>query len=139
MDLNIRAFYDDANDFGKILTTNLPDTVPSMIVGVFGKEISEVFIQYAAQLALNRVELANVTNTVLKGVLSSENFGILTLDLSDTTWSVAGGGTPPPIVGKEKIITKIMNGIEELHTLDGDAGGLVGVNDNDSGFLLKAA
>jgi len=92
-----------------------------MIVGAFGKEISEVFIQYAAQLALNRVELANVTNTVLKGVLSSENFGILTLDLSDTTWSVAGGGTPPPIVGKEKIITKIMNGIEELHTLDGDA------------------
>lgn len=138
-DTGIRAFYDDANDFGKILTTNLPDTVPSMIVGAFGKEISEVFIQYAAQLALNRVELANVTNTVLKGVLSSENFGILTLDLSDTTWSVAGGGTPPPIVGKEKIITKIMNGIEELHTLDGDAGGLVGVNDNDSGFLLKAA
>jgi hypothetical protein len=138
-DTGIRAFYDDANDFGKILTTNIPDTVPSMIVGAFGKEISEVFIQYAAQLALNRVELANVTNTVLKGVLSSENFGILTLDLSDTTWSVAGGGTPPPIVGKEKIITKIMNGIEELHTLDGDAGGLVGVNDNDSGFLLKAA
>lgn len=94
-DTGIRALYDDANDFGKALSVN---GAASSALDIYGEAISKIFVQYAGELALEKVEKKNVPDSVLKGVLSYEDQGgaRLMVDLSEERWAVVGGGAVSP-------------------------------------------
>jgi len=94
-DTAIRALYNDANDLGKALS--ISGTVSSNLTN-YADEISKTFVQYAGQLALNKILQLNHSD-VLDGVLdlkTAAGGSYLSVDLSSSTWSVGTGPTITP-------------------------------------------
>lgn len=96
-DTGIRAFYNDANDFGAAIehSDNTWLTNP-----FFAEIISETFIQYAADLALHQVFQSDYIAeefTALDGVLTytdETNNHTLTLKFDDDLWTFPDSETP---------------------------------------------
>jgi Ca2+-binding RTX toxin-like protein len=110
-DTGIKAFYHDANELGKVASTD-PVLTPSAIK-IYSKEISQSFVQYAGELALNKVSLSGTNAAVLNGVLTVNAAGhTLSINFSDTVWKAAGlkaesDGTLS-IVSRDDLANKIL-------------------------------
>lgn len=93
-DTAIRALYNDANDLGAALQV----TNASPNIAAFGKEISKVFVQYAAELALGQnLQSANSVDET-QGVLvytNQVNNHTLSVDLTDITWTPVHNAVEP--------------------------------------------
>ncbi len=79
-DTGIRALYDDANDLGAALTV----AGAGHVIETFATDISKVFVQFAGQLALAKVERGDHSEA-LAGVLKYGN-NMLMIDLADARW-----------------------------------------------------
>lgn len=86
-DTAIRALYNDANDLGKLLTT----TGPGGTFEALAPAISQVFVNFAGQLALNKVlQIAVPGALTVDGVLTyDETAGqkALSVNVSQDEWS----------------------------------------------------
>lgn len=123
-DTGIRALYDDANDFGRVLSgANVASSLTSL-----GGQISKSFVQFAGQLSLAKVFSAsegmeNITNGVLTvGV----NAATLSIDFSDALWKKVNGGTLPNMIARADLVAAIWaaNGIDaSVRTIMGNLWG----------------
>lgn len=116
-DTAIRAFYNDANDLGKVL--NLANG-SSYLLSKAGL-ISQSFIQYAGQLALSKI-LSSGNQDALNGILryspvpdlsnsNTLNYNVLEIDFSDTTWKAINFGEVPPMIARADLIESILKDI----------------------------
>jgi Ca2+-binding RTX toxin-like protein len=89
-DTAIRALYDDANDLGVAITAAQSDATNAFIQSI-ATDISEVFVHFTGQLALQQVEALAVPGALASdGVLTYTDHGNnqnLTLNFSDSYWS----------------------------------------------------
>jgi Ca2+-binding RTX toxin-like protein len=88
-DTGIRAFYNDANDLGKAVAVLGGSSVLTAKAG----DISKAFIQFAGQLALNKVALTTALTPVLDGVLTYTNVTnnhSLSVDFTSPVWARSG-------------------------------------------------
>jgi Ca2+-binding RTX toxin-like protein len=114
----IVAFYNDANDLGKaVAPLNTSSAIVSHVT-----EISKVFIQYAADLALHHVvqqnggTLSNGDNFMpvgaLEGVLTYTNTiesQVLGINFSDALWNFGTTGVPT-IVARQEMLDSGLSG-----------------------------
>lgn len=102
-DTGIRAFYDDANDLGVAMGV----ASQGAAVRSHAKQLSEIFIEFAAQLAMNKVlktDTYATENDVLKGVLSLvEDGAAIKVDFSDVKWQF-GLEAPAEIVSRQRLV-----------------------------------
>ena len=95
-DTAIRAFYNDANDLGRALSTGGASTN----LAYYADDISKSFIQYAGQLALGKVLSTPFATHILEGVLKFIDNPVsgkyLQVDLSSPTWSIGSGAVIAP-------------------------------------------
>ncbi len=84
-DTGIRALYSDANDLGAALESSGSGS----LIETFAKDLSEVFVRYAGQLALGKVLQSDESFAdAIDGVLTHSEFrDLLTIDLSEATWN----------------------------------------------------
>ena len=86
-DTGIRALYDDANDLGRVVTAAGNGSLLTEIA----RDISEVFAQFAGQLALNKVTVLGDDDTsndmALSGVLTYRDDQSLALNFSEPYWT----------------------------------------------------
>lgn len=102
-DTAIRALFDDANDLGKFITTTGYKGDPAN-----NDFISQIFVQYAALLALKDIEWTSASK-FNSGVLSlSANNKVLAVNLDDATWKAANKGTVPTIVSKQSFVDSLL-------------------------------
>lgn len=107
-DTAIRAFYDDANDFGKAIVGGNSN------LGKFGTDISKVFVQYAGELALNKILLSSLSSSI-NGVLSVANAAsnhTLSIDLSDVTWKAANKNILPDMGGRDALVNDLLKDMD---------------------------
>lgn len=111
-DTGIRALYDDANDLGRAL-----DTAGSgHVVETLAEALSQSFVQFAGELALNSVLKDTVPNA-LKGVLTFNEFdgsNALSVNLADDYWGINTGS---PLHGADGARERLVNAV--LDTVDG--------------------
>lgn len=80
-DTAIHAFYDDANDLGRLFNSGkTADFMAPYAVG-----ISKVFTHFAGQLGLNQIKIKN-NSDVLNGVLETEGQSLI-VNVSNTSWT----------------------------------------------------
>ncbi len=109
-DTGIRALYDDANDLGKAVAGFGAGTPSTMTA--YASDISKVFVEYAGELALNKVLKGSASDPVLSGVLSyssAVNNRTLTVDLSDAAWKAANNGVLPEMAGPDDLAKHVLD------------------------------
>lgn len=87
-DTGIRALYDDANDLGTALAAGAGSAIET-----FATNISEAFVNFAGQLALNKV-LQSTVAAAVDGILTytdQSDDQSLTVNLSDNYWGLTIG------------------------------------------------
>jgi Ca2+-binding RTX toxin-like protein len=90
-DVAIRALYNDANELGAVLA----DEDSSQVVVAYATNISKSFVQFAGQMALEKV-LQSENPETLAGVLSVSG-DALTISFNDDLWKTGGTEVPPMI------------------------------------------
>ncbi|MBB4640571.1 calcium-binding protein [Rhizorhapis suberifaciens] len=100
-DTGIRALFEDAGDLGKALDA---DNASSSIAAS-ASSIVDIFVQYAAKLALGKVEQAS-DSAAIAGIVTN-NDDILTVDFSDALWDK--GAEHTSIVGRETLINRALS------------------------------
>lgn len=98
-DTGIRAMFNDANEWGKVLKAN---PAPSLINDL-AASVSNIFVQFAGKLAIDKV-LQSASPTAVDGVLKLSGSG-LNIDLGNKLW-----GTNPDIVGRTGLFNNIFAG-----------------------------
>lgn len=105
-DTGIRAFYDDANDLGKAVSL----AGGSTLLAAHGADISKAFVQFAGQLALNKIEQV-ASAAVLNGVITYVNDWSdhsLTVDFSKGVWDRAGVAPVGSLAPAYNLVTSII-------------------------------
>ncbi|MEZ5691981.1 MAG: hypothetical protein R3D71_10020 [Rickettsiales bacterium] len=98
-DTAIRALFNDANELGKVLKADDHSTTLEDLSGY----ISDIFTQYAGQLALGKI-LQSAASVVLDGVLTlSADEKLLTVSFNQALWPTVSGA-PDQIVGKDRLL-----------------------------------
>jgi len=123
----IRAMFNDADDLGKVMESdNLSNSLNNPIVT---QAISDIFVQFAGQLAIGKVA-GNIP--VLGGVVSvSPDQGVLTVNLGDALWSIGrvSAQATDIIQGQEDIsalFTQTLNNLSsEMQSLWGNYDGKI--------------
>ncbi|PZP55670.1 MAG: hypothetical protein DI586_06145 [Micavibrio aeruginosavorus] len=107
-DTAIRTLYDDANNLGVVLAT----AGHSKAIDKYATDISKVFVQFAGQLALNKVILDNLTTAnkiVINGALAlSADAKTLTLNFSNDLWKNVPVSQITGLVARDEIVAKIL-------------------------------
>jgi pimeloyl-ACP methyl ester carboxylesterase len=84
----IHALFNDANALGAALSET---NVSMYLSDAYAATLSNIFVQYAGQLALNKIVKTTENSSVVDGVLTlSPNEDALTVDLSDAAWDLTG-------------------------------------------------
>lgn len=92
-DTGIRALYNDANDLGRALSL----AGASKTLAANADSVARVFVEYAGDLALNKVLKSNF-GAALSGVLTyadTANNHTLTVDFKDSTWKMGAATLTP--------------------------------------------
>ncbi len=123
-DTGIRALYDDANDLGAAITSVQSDAT-NPLIQMLGTDISKVFVQFAGQLALNKVEALAVPGALAAdGVLTRVDHGDnqnLILNFSEGYWNSVLNTTQHYLdLGRGKFMVSMLNilGIDSSDILD---------------------
>ncbi len=98
-DTGIRALFNDANEWGKVLQAN---PAPSLINDL-AASVSNMFVQFAGKLAIDKV-LQSASPTAVDGVLKLSGNG-LDIDFGNKLW-----GTTPDISGRTELFNNIFAG-----------------------------
>lgn len=85
----IRAFYNDANDLGKALSSSSA----SLYLESNGEAISKVFVDFAGQLAIKKITGLNSTFTAGVVKFSTDQKNII-VSLEDAVWKPITGSVP---------------------------------------------
>jgi hypothetical protein len=108
-DTGIRAFYNDANELGDAYSTAQSKSE----LELYAKDISEVFTQYAADLAINQISTQGTNNNDWRasGVIDYKydvlnNIHTLTVDMSDKTWTFKETGDAAKIYAQADFLDK---------------------------------
>lgn len=113
-DTAIRAFYDDANDLGRVLA---PGVDLSLVVKRMTGEISKTFVQFAGQMALAKV-LQSEHAEVLKGVVAvTPDLSFLTLNFNDTYWRTGMTAADPLTLQSRSDLVAALTSTAEGQTL----------------------
>lgn len=102
-DTGIRAFYDDANNLGKVISA--PGV--SQTVASHATNISKVFVQFSGQLALSKVLQENASD-VVEGVLSlsdTPDANTLALNFTAQRWAPALSFLGDPVAAQGQLET----------------------------------
>jgi Ca2+-binding RTX toxin-like protein len=116
-DTGIRALYDDANNLGKALSFASFGGA-SKALSDHGIDISKVFVQFAGQLALNKVLQASVPGALaIAGVLTYTDTlsnKTLTVNLADEHWgAMFGAAGHKADVARTNLITPLLSATGE--------------------------
>ena len=98
-DTGIRALFNDANEWGKVLKAN---PAPSLINDL-AASVSNIFTQFAGKLAIDKVLQSN-SPTAIDGVLKLSGNG-LDIDFGNKLW-----GTTSSIAGRTELFNNIFAG-----------------------------
>lgn len=109
-DTGIRALFNDANEWGKVLAAN---PAPSLINDLAGS-VSNIFTQFAGKLAIDKVLQSN-SPTAVDGVLKLSGNG-LDIDFGNKLW-----GTTSSIAGRTELFTAIFTGGHAADTKNVDS------------------
>ena len=105
-DTGIRALFNDATDLGKTLGFATSTTLKNS-----AQSISDMFVQFAGQLALGKV-LQSASPTVTNGIVTlSPDNATLSIDLSQNLWAngKVAAGASDKIVGREELIDSVFS------------------------------
>jgi Ca2+-binding RTX toxin-like protein len=101
-DTGIRAMYDDASDLGKVLSlSDVSSTVKDNAAA-----ISDIFVQFAGQLAMGKI-VKLTASPALNGVLTlSEDKNTLAINFNKDLWSIGktDAGATDVMVGKNELL-----------------------------------
>ncbi|MGE3977653.1 MAG: M10 family metallopeptidase C-terminal domain-containing protein, partial [Nitrospira sp.] len=98
-DTGIRALFNDANEWGRVLKAN---PAPSLINDL-AASVSNIFVQFAGKLAIDKV-LQSASPTAVDGVLKLSGNG-LDIEFGNKLW-----GTTSNIVGRTELFNNIFAG-----------------------------
>lgn len=115
-DTGVRAFYNDANDLGKVIGLSNA----SNIVKDSAAAISTILTQFAGQLAVGKVDQATHVEA-LAGVLTlAADQKTLSVDLSEALWSLGRGanGAQTNIIGRDDLVDAVST--QSIGSLEGD-------------------
>ena len=114
-DTAIRSLFNDAVELGDVMKKgNVSRSLES-----FEEQITQIFVQYAGQLANGKV-LSSNHQEALDGVLSlSEDKQTLLVNFSDDLWKIGaeGGSATKDIIGREDIIDELLSKADPVPTL----------------------
>lgn len=114
-DTGVRAMFDDAEEYGRIL--GLANVSTDLVRSKAA--LAQAIVHYAGKLAGGKV-LSSVDPDALDGILTvAADDSTLTVDFSDALW-LKGTGTTDP-VGRYELISSALSEIE-LEIVDGDPG-----------------
>jgi Ca2+-binding RTX toxin-like protein len=102
-DTAIRAMYDDANEFGQVLA----QANVSEFFSLHGDEISEVFVQFASQLAMGKI-VDTEHDAAKNGVISLNPDATFTINFDDSLWSLGRTETQENIIGRYDLFKSVL-------------------------------
>ncbi len=136
-DTGIRAFYHDADALGaavNIVDNNGNNSFASADLLANATDISESLVQFAGDLALNKVSTLNGTanaSTAVNGILnynSAQN--TLSVNFSQSLWTTAGGGAAQPgMIGEANLFENVLSNTSQATAIRNDMQTLYGSSD----------
>lgn len=123
-DTGIRALFNDANELGKVLAS----TNVSLVAKDFAGSISDIFVQFAGKLAIDKV-LQVSSPTAVDGVLTLyAGGGHLDINFGNKLW-----GTTSNIEGRSELFTTLFTGAysTEVKNVDSSMQKLWGTSSKD--------
>lgn len=128
----IRALYHDADNLGAVLSA--PGV--SQEITAHATDISKVFVQYAGELALNKISSVDHPDGA-NGVIGFPGNGTLTVNLSDALWHSAGVSDELINLARANIVLPILDETGNHFGIDNAAIDLWG--DNTTNVIDKVA